>query len=102
MLAHRHMGAKALHRQACDMPVLRRVRRARQLLDAGVKLDTRKLFENATWKGPDGVIHSVGPWGVRCGHVFRRLPRPSNEPRTVTCVACIAQHVEDDADESED
>lgn len=67
-----------------------------------MKLDTRKLFELATWKSSDGVIHSVGPWGVRCGIQFRRLPRPSQEVRTVNCLSCIAQQVIDHADETED
>lgn len=67
-----------------------------------MKLDTRKLFELATWKSSDGVIHSVGPWGVRCGIPFRRLPRATAERRVVTCVACLAQDVKDYADETED
>lgn len=67
-----------------------------------MKLDTRKLFVDATWRSSDGITHSVGPWGVRCGVQFRRLPRPSQEARVVNCVQCIAQQVIDHADESED
>jgi hypothetical protein len=68
-----------------------------------VKLDTKKLYETATWKSGDGVVHSIGPWGTRCGYPsFRRLPRVTNEVRVVTCIACLAQRIEDDADESED